>query len=53
MQAMDILSEFTAYFDIRRDLPPKTLLHAVVAAFARLPYENITKIVKRADAGSA
>ena len=53
MLVVDILSEFTAHFDIRRDQPPKVLLSDVVTAFARLPYENITKIIKRAEAGSA
>jgi arylamine N-acetyltransferase len=52
MRAMDILSEFTTHYGIRRDQSPREVLGKVIAAFAGLPYENITKIIKRAEAGT-
>jgi arylamine N-acetyltransferase len=53
MRAMDILAEFTSHFDIQLNGPPRDVLRDVVTAFACLPYENITKIIKHAEAGSA
>lgn len=49
---MDILPEFLSHFSIRRDGSPRELLRDMVRAFAVLPYENITKIIRRAEAGS-
>jgi arylamine N-acetyltransferase len=42
-----------AHFGIKPEKPSRQLLDDVVAAFASLPYENITKIIKRAERGSA
>ncbi len=50
---MDVLSEFLAHFGIKLDQAPRVLLRDVANAFARLPYENITKIIKRAEFGSS
>jgi arylamine N-acetyltransferase len=47
-----LLAEFLRAFGIPRDLPPEQLLSAVGAAFARLPYENLTKIIRAAASGS-
>jgi arylamine N-acetyltransferase len=44
---MSLLNEYMAYFGIPPDRPPLELLENVVASFATLPYENITKIIKR------
>lgn len=52
MRAMDILAEFALHFDIQLNGSPREQLGKVVSAFARLPYENITKIIKHAEAGS-
>jgi arylamine N-acetyltransferase len=52
MRAMDILAEFTSHFHIQPNGSPRDLLRGVVTAFACLPYENITKIIKHAEAGS-
>lgn len=41
------------HFEIAPDARPRRLLENVVTAFASLPYENITKIIKRAEAGCA
>ncbi len=49
---MDALTAFTSHFRISLSLPPRELLNAVVTAFAKLPYENITKIIKKAECGS-
>jgi arylamine N-acetyltransferase len=52
MLRMHALQAFTNHFGIQRNSPPRELLGKVVRAFARLPYENITKIIKHAEAGS-
>jgi arylamine N-acetyltransferase len=49
---MKVLADFVAHFGIKPGGPPRRLLDDVVTAFARLPYENITKIIKRAEHGS-
>ncbi len=41
------------YYRLPLGEPPRQTLGRLVAAFARLPYENITKIIKRAECGSA
>lgn len=45
-----VLIRFLAYFRLDVNLPPDRLLRQVIAAFARLPYENLTKIIKGATA---
>ena len=49
---MDMLTEFLNHFNIDRFQPPRRLFFAAARAFSRLPYENITKIIRRAEAGS-
>jgi len=49
---MKLLMDFMEHFRIAPDESPRELLSDVVTAFSRLPYENITKIIKRAEAGS-
>jgi len=49
---MDALTAFTNHFNIGLSTSPRNLLGDVVRAFACLPYENITKIIKRAESGS-
>ena len=48
----DVLREFLDHFGISSKAAPRQLLGAVATAYARLPYENITKIIKRAEVGS-
>lgn len=48
-----VLDQFLAHFRIAPDLPPRELLHRTIAAFARLPYENLTKIIKHDASGAA
>ncbi len=50
---MDVLMEFLNHFGIPASGQPREMLSRVVSAFAALPYENITKIIRRAEAGSA
>jgi hypothetical protein len=50
---MRALVDFMQHFGIAPDEPPRRLLENVVTAFTRLPYENIAKIIKRAEAGCA
>lgn len=45
------LSLFLSHFDIPPDLPRQVLLTRVLASFASIPYENLSKIVGFADAG--
>ncbi len=49
---MGALTDFMAHFGISSGGSPRQLLASVVAAFSELPYENITKIIKRAEFGS-
>jgi arylamine N-acetyltransferase len=42
---------FLKHFGLDLHTPPETLLRQVVAAFARLPYENLTKIIKEETLG--
>jgi arylamine N-acetyltransferase len=44
---MTLLKEYLAHFGIQPDRSPRKLLENVVAAYASLPYENITKIIKK------
>lgn len=48
----DVLRRFLANFRIDPSLPPPTLLGQVGQAFGRLPYENLTKILKDAKTGN-
>ena len=47
-----VLRLFLDHFRIDAALPAETLLEKVVEAFAALPYENLTKIIRREAAGS-
>lgn len=49
---MDVPGEFLDHFGIARDGPPRRVLGETTAAFARLPYENLTKIIKHAGCGT-
>lgn len=44
---------FLKAFGIARDLAPTEMAQAIARAFVHLPYENLTKILKHAEAGSA
>jgi arylamine N-acetyltransferase len=46
---MHELEKFMAYYRIHSGGDPRRLLERVVTAFARLPYENITKIIKKTE----
>ena len=48
---MDILTEYLNHFHIDGRLPPRRLFYAAARAFSRIPYENITKIIRRAETG--
>jgi arylamine N-acetyltransferase len=45
------LGRFLAHFHIDPQAAPETVLRQVVTAFAQLPYENLTKIIKEAATG--
>ncbi|MBN2339133.1 MAG: arylamine N-acetyltransferase [Acidobacteria bacterium] len=49
---MDVLEEFLRHFGLAGDGPPRRVLGETTAAFARLPYENVTKILKHAACGT-
>jgi arylamine N-acetyltransferase len=44
-----LLDRFLRHFRLEPGLPPAELLRSAVAAFARLPYENLTKIIKHRE----
>jgi arylamine N-acetyltransferase len=46
------LSGFLRHFDLSLTVPQEILLRQVIQAFARLPYENLTKIIQEAEAAS-
>lgn len=48
-----LLGEFCSLFGLGLSGEPAADLAAVAAAFARLPYENLSKILRHADAGGA
>ena len=50
--SMKALMDFMGHFGIRPEASAPRLLENVVTAFSSLPYENITKIIKRAESGS-
>lgn len=41
-----VLETFIQRFGLHSDAPPEMLLRDIVTAFAHLPYENLTKIIK-------
>jgi hypothetical protein len=45
-------SLFLQHFRLDGAAPPAPLLPDVARAFSRIPYENLTKIIKAAQAGS-
>ena len=47
-----VLRLFLRHFGLAPDMAPLALLEGVSRAFATIPYENLTKIIKLADAGS-
>lgn len=49
---MDLLREFMEHFHIPAERPRREVLGSVAAAFARLPYENLSKIIKHAECGN-
>ena len=46
---MEALRNFMAHYDISPDGERRQLLDRVISAFAGLPYENITKIIRREE----
>jgi arylamine N-acetyltransferase len=48
----ECLRLFLDHFAIRSPLPPRDLLLEVTRAFARIPYENLTKIIRKAERSS-
>lgn len=49
---MKVLMDFMGRFGIQPGASTRQLLESVVTAFASLPYENLTKIIKRAESGN-
>jgi arylamine N-acetyltransferase len=49
---MQVLKQFMAHFGISPDRSKLGLLSEVASAFSRLPYENLTKIIKLEVSGS-
>jgi arylamine N-acetyltransferase len=49
----DLLQRFLKHFRLPSDAAPREMLRQVAAAFARLPYENLTKIIKDDELGRA
>jgi arylamine N-acetyltransferase len=49
---MNVLRDFMKHFGISPTGSPRSLLSGIVSAFAGLPYENITKIIKQAESGT-
>jgi arylamine N-acetyltransferase len=50
---MNALAEFMGHYGIPPDGSPRQLLGKVATAFAGLPYENITKIIKSEESGNS
>jgi arylamine N-acetyltransferase len=48
-----LLQRFLSHFRLPTEVPLREMLRQVAAAFARLPYENLTKIIKADDIGRA
>ena len=51
--ASAVLGEFLGHFGLDERSEPATLLRQLASAYAKLPYENLTKIIKEAAAGNA
>ena len=49
---MSVLDLFAEHFGIRPQGASRQSLNEIVCAFSRLPYENITKIIKHAEFGT-
>ncbi len=49
----EVLRLFLAHFGLSHGQPPERLLAEIASAFARLPYENLTKILKLEREGTA
>ena len=47
-----LLTLFLSHFGLPRHLPPRQLLRRIALAFSKLPYENLTKIIKKSHLGS-
>jgi arylamine N-acetyltransferase len=47
-----LLASFLEHFGLGSDIEPRRLLREVAAAFANLPYENLTKIIKGHETSS-
>ena len=48
---MDLMTVFLKHLHIDVPRPPRQLFFDVARSFSRIPYENITKIIRWADAG--
>jgi len=48
---MNVLDEFLSHFHIDARQPRRQLFYSAARAFSRIPYENISKIIRRAEAG--
>ncbi len=48
----EALEIFLRHFRLARSQPPEELVGQAARAFSRIPYENLTKIVKLSEAGS-
>lgn len=44
-----VLARFVAHFGLEPGLEPRRALGGLARAFAKLPYENLTKIIKQSD----
>ena len=47
-----VLASYLDHFDLERRAEPGRLLRQVASAYAQIPYENLTKIIKQAAAGN-
>ncbi len=52
LQNISILNNFLKFFNISSSLNETMLLEAVVKSFSKLPYENLTKIICKAEEGT-
>jgi arylamine N-acetyltransferase len=44
-----VVSQFLKHFNIQKNTPSLNLLKSITHAFSQIPYENITKIIKKRD----
>jgi hypothetical protein len=47
----ELLQRFVRHFTLPEDTAPRDMLRSIAVAFAQLPYENLTKIIKHDEAG--